>query len=245
MIKLAKIKQKTVVEQVMEKIKELIASGQYKVNDRIPTESELAEMFGIGRSSIREAIKIFNYLGVLESQTAKGTFVCDRSNISTEALTWSILLGKNELYEIVEFRGAIELWSQIYLAQEYRENKESIADILNALSYEVENMRRAIESNDIENLIISDYNFHDIIIQGSNNSIFSSMYSVLKSFMMEEIKKVYLAYEDLYSLIPYHEMIIEAIKTGDTVTAMEASREHIEVTKEKLQHATKAAKENK
>ena len=82
---MAKIRQKTVVEQVMEQIKELIASGKYKPGDKLPTEHELAEKFGIGRSSIREAIKIFNYLGVLKSKAAKGTFLSDRGNISAEA----------------------------------------------------------------------------------------------------------------------------------------------------------------
>ena len=57
-----KIKKTTIVEQVMEQIKALIASGAYKSGDKIPTELELAESFGVGRSTIREAIKIFNHL---------------------------------------------------------------------------------------------------------------------------------------------------------------------------------------
>jgi DNA-binding transcriptional regulator YhcF (GntR family) len=75
LLPLEKIRKKTVVAQVMDKIRELIASRQFKTGDRIPTEGELARMLGIGRSSIRKAIKVFNYLGVLDSQTAKGTFV--------------------------------------------------------------------------------------------------------------------------------------------------------------------------
>ncbi|MDR2740720.1 MAG: GntR family transcriptional regulator [Treponema sp.] len=66
------IRQKTVVAQVMAQIKLLLTSGQYKPGDKIPTEQELSERFGIGRSSIREAIKIFQHLGVLESQVPKG-----------------------------------------------------------------------------------------------------------------------------------------------------------------------------
>ena len=112
------IKQKTVVAQVMEQIRDLIASGQYNVGDKIPTEGELAEMFGLGRSSIREALKVFNYLGILESKAALGTFVSDRTNVSSEALSWAILLGKNELYEMVEIRGALENWTLLKLSQE-------------------------------------------------------------------------------------------------------------------------------
>ena len=98
MVNISKVKQKTVVEQVMDQIKNLIASGQLKPHDRIPTETELAQMFGVGRSTVREAIKIFQYLGILEVSPRTGTVVGDYTNVSTEALTWSILLRKNDLY---------------------------------------------------------------------------------------------------------------------------------------------------
>jgi DNA-binding FadR family transcriptional regulator len=74
-MKVNKVRQKTIVEQVMDQFKDLIASGQLRPHDKIPTESELAQMFGIGRSSVREAIKIFQYLGILEASPRKGTFV--------------------------------------------------------------------------------------------------------------------------------------------------------------------------
>ena len=49
---LKKVKQKTVVDQVMDQIKELIASGEYKPGDKIPTEMELAKDFGLGVFSL-------------------------------------------------------------------------------------------------------------------------------------------------------------------------------------------------
>lgn len=107
---LDKIKPQTVVDQVMEQIKELIASGHYKPGDKIHTEAKLAERFGIGRSSIRQAITIFNYLGVFKSKASQGTFVQERAQISIEAITWSLLLGEDELEEMVDLRGSIKLW---------------------------------------------------------------------------------------------------------------------------------------
>ena len=110
------------VEQVMEEIKNLIATGRYKVYDQIPPESELADMFGVSRPTIREAIKIFNYLGVLKSYTGKGTFVSDSENISIEALTWSILLADNEVSELIELREVIEQRGLENLTQKYKKN---------------------------------------------------------------------------------------------------------------------------
>ena len=50
---------------------------ELRPGDKIPTEAELAESMGVGRNSIREAIKILVYLGVLEIRRAEGTFVCE------------------------------------------------------------------------------------------------------------------------------------------------------------------------
>ena len=66
MVQIKKVKQKTVVEQVMDQIKNLIASGQLKPHDRIPTETELAQMFGVWCSTVPLAIKTFQHLGILE-----------------------------------------------------------------------------------------------------------------------------------------------------------------------------------
>ena len=60
-MKIEKVTKNTVVRQVMDQIKTLISSGQLNPGDKLPTETMLAEQFGTGRSTIREAIKIFEY----------------------------------------------------------------------------------------------------------------------------------------------------------------------------------------
>ena len=77
-----KIKNKSVVQTVVDSITKAIIAGDLKPGDKIPTEMELAESFGVGRNSIREAIKILVYYGVLEIRRAEGTFVCDGFNKS-------------------------------------------------------------------------------------------------------------------------------------------------------------------
>ena len=211
-----KIKQKTVVEQVMEQIKELIANGRFKVGDRIPTEKELSEMFGVGRSSIREAIKIFNYLGILESNTARGTYVCDRTSISTEALSWAVLLGKDEMYDLLDVRGAIELWSTIILTEKYQKDPESVQKHLLELEKELAQMKKAADMSNHERIVEADYHFHYAIIKGSGNPILISMYEMLRSFMYEEIDKAIQAFEDYHTTIGNHQRVIDKIKTGDS-----------------------------
>lgn len=239
LLPLDKIKQKTVVEQVMHKIRELIASGELKPYDRMPTESELADMFGIGRSSIREAIKVFNYLGILESRTAKGTYVCNRSNISTEALTWSILLGRDDYYELIDMRGAMELWSLVSLTEKYGKSPLLAKESLEILERQIDKMRAAIEKSDGEALATADYDFHGAVITSGKNVPFSSIYQVLRSFMYEEIEKSHQDFSDISTIIPEHQEFLDAIKTGDPLQAQNVVRKHIASIKKRLANVLK------
>lgn len=229
-----KIKQNTIVEQVMEKIKELIASGQYKVGDKLPTESELGQMFGIGRSSVREAIKIFNYLGILESRTAKGTYVCSRSHISSESLSWSVLLGSNEMQELVETRAAIELWSVIQLADKYRSDSQKYQKYIDQLGQIIIFMRNATNERNYDNTIELDFQFHDVIISSSGNSLFISIYHTLRSFMLASSLKIHQDSHVLSTLPDIHEQLLQAILSRNALDVMLEMQNHILITKEKL-----------
>lgn len=228
------IKQKTVVAQVMEQIRELIASGEYGVGDKIPTENELAETFGIGRSSIREALKVFNYLGILESKAALGTFVSDRTNISSEALSWAILLGQNELYEIIEIRGALETWTLLKISTDTVHNPSLVSDLASQLESVVDNFKTAISNNSIEELIKADYEFHRVLISYSGNSLFTTIYDLLREFMFEEIKATYINYDNHEFAIDEHMKIIESIKSGNAERMQSSLSEHIVNITERL-----------
>ena len=228
------IKQQTVVTQVMDEIRNLIASGAYAPGDRIPTEKELAERFSIGRSSIREAIKIFNYLGVLESKAALGTFVQERSSISSEALTWSLLLGSDELEEIIDLRGSIELWCLIKLARGYRKGEAFARESIDELQKIVDDLDRAVRDGNREVLIDNDYRFHFTIIRSSGTPLFLSIYETLRSFMQDEIRKSQDDYDDTQLIHSEHKQLLDAIRIGEPIEIMKEYTAHIENIKTRL-----------
>jgi len=232
-VEIKKIERTTVVERVMERMKELIASGQFKVHDKLPTEQELANMFGIARNSVREAVKIFHYLGVLESQTGRGTYVCDRGKISSEALTWSILLGENDFVELIQLREVLEQVGLRSLVESYRQNPESAGGVMAELEKVIEDIKAAVEQQDLEALIQADYRFHGAIIAASNNSLFTAIYRTLRAFMHEEIKKS-LQNVNIQKSIREHKEFIEVIKTGDMDRTLEVHRKHIRWIRDKL-----------
>jgi DNA-binding FadR family transcriptional regulator len=222
-----KIQQNTVVNQAMEKIKSLIASGKYQKGDRLPTEQQLADVFGIGRTSIREAIKVFNHLGVLESKVAKGTFVCDRSKISTEALTWAILLGDSEFFDLLEMRLVMEQQGFFYLVEGYQKNPTAIQPTLDRLEVEIDKMRKAVDRQSDEDRVEADYRFHGIIIEACNNHLFNHLYQILRSFLYEEIRRSRTAARGIKTVPRAHEKLVSIIKTGDINLALDVLRNHI------------------
>jgi len=230
------IKQQTVVAQVMDEIRNLIGSGAYAPGDKIPTEKELAERFGIGRSSIREAIKIFNYLGVLESKAALGTFVQERSNISSEALTWSLLLGNDDLEEIIDLRGAIELWCLVKLVDKFRNGDETARETIEILSSIVEDMGRLSAEGQREPLIEDDFRFHLAIIESSRNPLFLSIYDTLKSFLFDEIRKSQDDYGDPTLIHAEHQNLLEDIRSGEPYQILVDYVDHIRNIKERVRN---------
>jgi len=229
-----KIRQQTVVAQVMGEIRELIASNAYAAGDKIPTEKELAERFGVGRSSIREAIKIFNYLGVLESRAALGTFVRDRSQISSEALSWSLLLGNDELDDLIDLRGSIELWCLLGLVDGYKHGTEAATQTVRSLTEIVDEMADAAANGIREPLIEADFQFHYAVIRSSGNLLFASIYDTLRSFLHAEIKRSQDDYEDPQQICNEHRQLIEAITTGEQLQAIAAYTGHIENIKRRV-----------
>jgi DNA-binding FadR family transcriptional regulator len=224
------IKQKTIVEQVMEEIKKLIARGDFKINDRIPTEFQLAERFGIGRSSIREAIKIFQHLGIVETRSSKGTFVCDSSKISKEALTWSVLLGEKDLFELVELRTILERAGLERLTRDHQNDPESVSEVLQAIEESIVQM----ESTDQNVLAAADYRFHEALIKASRNTIFISIYNTLQAFMHEQILKCLEMVDDFAALLEEHRHILESIKENDLQRGAEALSFHIAQIEKRL-----------
>ena len=78
-IMFSNISSKKVYEQVIEQIQESIFNGELKKGDKLPSERELSEQMRVSRTSIREALRVLETLGVVESKQGEGNFVC--SNI--------------------------------------------------------------------------------------------------------------------------------------------------------------------
>lgn len=74
------IQKKSLADMIAETLKQQITEGTYRAGDKLPTEPELMKTFGVGRSSVREAVKLLVNMGVVRVQQGSGTFVAVPSN---------------------------------------------------------------------------------------------------------------------------------------------------------------------
>lgn len=103
------LKKESVVQSVINCLTDAMRSKELKPGDRIPPEPELAASMGVARSSVREAIKILSYLGVLESKRAEGTFVCSGFQESMiDPMIYGIILNQDSSENLMELREMVE-----------------------------------------------------------------------------------------------------------------------------------------
>src|SRR2546426_12570608 len=96
-------------EQVAEQIQRLVAEGTLKAGDRLPAERDLARQFGVGRSSLRDAIRTLETMGVVESRHGAGTVIRDLDADALVIPLANALMRKRQMVsELLEVRRMIE-----------------------------------------------------------------------------------------------------------------------------------------
>lgn len=211
-----KIKNKSVVQTVVDSITKVIISGDLKPGDKIPTEMELAESFGVGRNSIREAIKILVYYGILEIRRAEGTFVCNGFNkIMIDPMVYGVILHQSEDYvNLMELREMMEAGVLRLAIAKYDEAE------LEKLHEKLEILRREIEKgpDNIENVFTADNVFHDTVSEMGHNPIVDRINNVVREMtykMRYSSVKNMLASGRGQELYDAHEKIYEKIRDRD------------------------------
>jgi GntR family transcriptional repressor for pyruvate dehydrogenase complex len=218
------IKPKKVSAQIAEQIRSSILAGEFKPGDKLPPERELAEMFGVSRPSVREALNMLAAAGMLESYQGGGTVV--KSLVETgvgNPLSELIRLEQARALDVIEVRKGMEAWTAYYAAQ------RAGAEDVRKLGEIVENMRRNLGMRPSEDL---DANFHIIIAKATHNVVWlhlmQSFYEALKVFQQSVWRAVYLTDEDHRILYEHHRAIYEAIRDKDAEGARTAMLQHLD-----------------
>ena len=216
MIQLKRIKSESVVQQIIDSLVEAMIRKELKPGDQIPTEMELAERLGVGRNSVREAIKILVYFGVLEIRRAEGTFVCEGfTDTMIDPIIYGIILDKAGSYEyLMELREIMEA-GVMKLAMENAKEEE-----FRNLRIQLERMRREIEigPENVDRVFQEDNEFHSIITSMGHNPLVQKIEAVVRTLthsMRYETVKAMVESGRGQELYEAHEKLLRILESKD------------------------------
>ncbi|HET6501123.1 MAG TPA: FCD domain-containing protein [Amycolatopsis sp.] len=154
------------VDQVIEQLRDAIRQREWPVGQRIPTETALAESFGVGRNTIREAVRALAHTGLLEVRQGDGTYVRATSEVSGAIRR----LCGSELREVLQVRRSLEV-EGARLAATARTQAE-----LDRLGQLIALRERARRDGDREGFVHADTEFHRAVIHSGHNALLSELY---------------------------------------------------------------------
>ncbi len=210
----------------LDQIKQLIASGTVVPGQRLPPERELAERLGVGRNSVREALKILEAVGLVESRVGDGTFITAQTGASIgRTIGLSLAIWGGTIVEILDARRMIEVEATRAAAEKI--TAQELIDL------EIELRQMESSGDQIDAYLTADMNFHRLIGQAAHNTIIAHIISDLID-LLEEVLREASAYQ-----LPLqnegtatHRAVFEAIAHHDGAAAAEAMRHHLDFSTE-------------
>ena len=205
--------------EVQARLQALIEAGEYKQNDRLPSESELARTYDVSRSVIREALMSLQALGLTASQSGRGTFVVsDRVRVP-------LLMGRYSPAHIREVRRCVEI-PAARLAAEKRTDRD-VGELAAILA-------RMADADDPAKRNRFDASFHIAIASGSGNPLIVKLVEDLRAVLEEHSLAVARAPHRRKEAAAEHARIYEAIVDRDPDAAAAAMEAHLAAAERSL-----------
>lgn len=205
---------RSLAEEVAAQIQQQIAAGHYLVGDKLPVEADLMTEFGVGRSSIREAIKSLANSGLLRVQQGLGTFVEDDSGIK-EPLAQR--LKRSSVKEIDEVRQLLEM-----KIAENAALKRTAKDI-KKMKQLLDLRDAAAEADNAAESIEADISFHIAIAEASGNEILCDMYKSFAGTLKKHFLKQYTDASSFRETAALHRNLLNSIIDKNPIQAWHAA----------------------
>jgi len=222
------VQKKNTYEIIIEQLKALIISGELKPGQKLPGERTLSKKFGASRNSLRLALKVLEFMHLVEIRHGLGVFVTSKENMNQAVLNfnWLEYSRKHPLMDLIEARKCYEPFMASLCAQNASDKK--IREMESDLKSMEESLRR--KEHGAEQASI----FHELIIDSTQNFVLRQIGIMLKS-LMDESKKVSLSrLEHTSQSLEEHKEILEAIKNRNPDEASARMLNHIESVQKHL-----------
>jgi len=207
--------------ELTRKMLDYLLSGEFKAGQRIPSERQLAEALGVGRSAVRETVKSLSLLGLIEQRPGDGTYLTkSNSNLLPRVIEWGLLLGERRVHELIEIRHHLE----IILAGLAAERRTQ--DQLQRMQTLIAEMTDA--GDDYPRYVEADIAFHLEIAAASGNAGLAGILESVQSLLRVWATRVISAAKETKTSLAMHIAILEAIEKQDADGTRAAMTAHMD-----------------
>ncbi|WP_305092820.1 FadR/GntR family transcriptional regulator [Prescottella sp. R16] len=218
----AALNRNLLADQAADQLRHRLQSGEWAVGAKLPGETTLAAQLGVGRSTIREALRMLAGQGMLRPRQGAGVFV-ERTEPATDG--WEDVLRRGAVAAVVEVRAALEIEAARLAAQ--RATEADVVAMRRALD-----LRAAAAAAPDREFVDADIAVHRAIVDAAHNPVLSELFATfvprLADTMVEMIGLLGLRDRDTEPNSDEHADLVDAIASGDVEAAARISRAHLE-----------------
>lgn len=217
----------TPVTEVARQLLDLFTGGLIEPGTRLPPERRLAEMLGVGRSAVREALAALEILGIVHVRPGSGTYLGGTaSDLLPRTLRWGLLIGTKSTIELLELRSGLE----IYIARLAGERADDRG--VDAAQTALERMRNRVD--DLTAFATADREFHDALSAAAGNSVLDDQLHVVQSLLQVYANRA--VHDELSARLAVveHERILAAVEAHDADEAASAMAAHMRTASKRL-----------
>ncbi|MGW2049865.1 FadR/GntR family transcriptional regulator [Streptomyces sp. NPDC001858] len=211
------------VEQATEHLREQITGGEWAVGTKLPGETALAKSLGVGRSTVREALRALVGAGLVQARQGSGVFV-----IATEPRDdWSTQLRQAVIADVYEVRMLLEVEAAQLAAQ--RRTEDDITALHEALA-----RRSAAASAGDAEFVAADIALHQVMVAAAHNPVLTGLFTefvpVLQRRLLDLVELLGLRSDDPNHGDAGHAVLVDAVVQGDAEAAGRALRDELQQT---------------
>jgi len=214
------IKKEKLNDIIIKRLVELI-QNKLEDGDKLPSESELLRLLNIGRSSLREALRAVETMGLIEVHAGSGSFVTKaRGSLYRKSIEFGLFAHYHSLKDVIEARCILEV---------------AIIDLVvtNITRQQLEEMELAVKSMEqvlppnLELMLEADIRFHELLNAATGNTVLHELVGLVYNIVRNVRNEYFKSTSDYRASAKYHRNILKALKNKDEMNARKAMMAHM------------------
>ncbi|KMM85923.1 DNA-binding transcriptional regulator, FadR family [Pseudomonas taetrolens] len=204
---------RSLVDQALEQLRARINNGTWAVGQRLPTEPELAAQLNISRNTVREAMRVLAFAGLIEIRQGDGSYLRGR----VDPMDTVRVLSSCSIAQIRETRRILEV-EAVGLAAKRRTDED------------LQLLRQALEASaehyhgELDTFIRCDLLFHQCLIDAAHNPALSELYRYTSNLVSSQLRQTLDIHPRRQSVFDLHGALLDAVEQQDSQQAMALCR---------------------